>query len=232
LFKRFALHKYSSATPETYIPDYDTLLLHGVYVENLDEAIARLDDAWGTNVAGGQTIKPPSDPKQFFARKDHLHSQYGKDFFDWYSSSLLAHGRLVLRGHRAVEVVSRAGGDDDRAAHVVGDRERVGEQPRRVVAVARSRDGHHRGRPELHPRHHRELLVPEAVGNRAAVLRQGGVVTIPPQTHRAAYELQIRRAEARHAGHQEAIGERHRGQLSSAKPASAEAAKCIEYRRW
>lgn len=56
-----------------------------------------LDRAWGTNIAGGQEVRPPSNPAEFYQRGDHWDIQYGRDFFEWYSSSLIDHGRLMLR---------------------------------------------------------------------------------------------------------------------------------------
>ncbi len=48
--------------------------------------------AWGSL----DKIEPPVDVTAFFAAKLHLISQYGRDLFDWYQESLLAHGRKVL----------------------------------------------------------------------------------------------------------------------------------------
>jgi beta-amylase len=49
--------------------------------------------AWGGNVTN---IEPPRDCKSFFEHRDHVEKQYGKDLFDWYSNSLLSHGRKVI----------------------------------------------------------------------------------------------------------------------------------------
>lgn len=56
-----------------------------------------IDRAWGTNVVGGQEINPPSNPAEFFQRGDHWDITYGRDFFEWYSTILFNHGRMVLR---------------------------------------------------------------------------------------------------------------------------------------
>lgn len=61
-----------------------------------------VDEAWGTDVAGGQEILPPSNPSEFFLRFDHHDTQYGKDFFDWYHGSLLSHGEVILT--KAVDI--------------------------------------------------------------------------------------------------------------------------------
>lgn len=52
--------------------------------------------AWGIPGLTADQINPPSDPTSFYSRADHLNMQYGKDFFDWYSGSLIDHGRLIL----------------------------------------------------------------------------------------------------------------------------------------
>lgn len=41
-------------------------------------------------------INPPDNANEFFNHKDHENLQYGRDFFDWYSDSLISHGRKVL----------------------------------------------------------------------------------------------------------------------------------------
>lgn len=54
----------------------------------------RVREAWGSNDIS--EIFPPSNPQEFFNRNDHHHSQYGRDFFDWYNQSLIDHGRRVM----------------------------------------------------------------------------------------------------------------------------------------
>ena len=44
-----------------------------------------------------QEIAPPEDADAFFAGLDHLDTQYGRDFVDWYNGSLVDHGERVLR---------------------------------------------------------------------------------------------------------------------------------------
>lgn len=63
---------------------------------------AGIDGAWGTNVAGGQEVRPPSNLPEFFHRFDHHDTQYGRDFHDWYSDSLFDHGRLMINGALAI----------------------------------------------------------------------------------------------------------------------------------
>lgn len=38
----------------------------------------------------------PSEVDAFFQRGDHINTQYGRDFFDWYQDSLIRHGRLIM----------------------------------------------------------------------------------------------------------------------------------------
>lgn len=54
----------------------------------------RVREAWGSSDIS--EIFPPSDAKEFFNRNDHHHSQYGRDFFDWYNQSLIDHGKRVM----------------------------------------------------------------------------------------------------------------------------------------
>lgn len=69
-FKRFALDKYGS--------------------------LRDISRAWGVEIEDENQIAPPSKPAEFFERGDDKNTEYGKDFFDWYHQSLLAHGRRVL----------------------------------------------------------------------------------------------------------------------------------------
>lgn len=62
-----------------------------------------ISKAWGEKVGtGGRKIEPPCDVPSFYANREHLDTQYGRDFFDWYSDSLIAHGRMVM--HAALDV--------------------------------------------------------------------------------------------------------------------------------
>lgn len=60
-----------------------------------------IEKAWGKRYTREQ-ITPPKNTASFFKRGDHLNTAYGKDFFDWYSDSLIAHGRMVMS--KAIEV--------------------------------------------------------------------------------------------------------------------------------
>ncbi|MCC7530923.1 MAG: family 14 glycosylhydrolase [Candidatus Melainabacteria bacterium] len=50
--------------------------------------------AWGEKY--GAAIEPPKSAEEFYASGDYRNTQYGKDFFDWYSKSLQSHGDQVL----------------------------------------------------------------------------------------------------------------------------------------
>lgn len=52
--------------------------------------------AWKIQDLTRGSIRPPSNPNEFFGRNDHINTQYGRDFFDWYNQSLINHGRLML----------------------------------------------------------------------------------------------------------------------------------------
>ncbi|MEM6531592.1 MAG: family 14 glycosylhydrolase [Myxococcota bacterium] len=58
------------------------------------EAVAQ---AWETTLGNEKEILPPSDPESFYGRGDDKHTQYGRDFFDWYNGSLVEHGRRILQ---------------------------------------------------------------------------------------------------------------------------------------
>lgn len=49
---------------------------------------------WGDKY--GSEIGPPKDVDAFYKNNDHHNTQYGRDFFDWYSDSLIGHGKKVL----------------------------------------------------------------------------------------------------------------------------------------
>lgn len=67
------------------------------YVLTKYNGIEGVNKAWGTNLTVDE-ILPPSDPHEFFARRDHHNTQYGRDLFEWSNSSLLDSGRKILGG--------------------------------------------------------------------------------------------------------------------------------------
>jgi len=52
--------------------------------------------AWGIENLTREAILPPSNPSDFFGRNHHKTMQYGRDYFDCYSQSLINHGRTML----------------------------------------------------------------------------------------------------------------------------------------
>lgn len=52
-----------------------------------------VNKAWGGHV---ENIEPPTNPDAFFNDKVHTNSQYGRDFFDWYNSTLINHIQTVM----------------------------------------------------------------------------------------------------------------------------------------
>lgn len=90
--------------------------------------------AWGEEFGDG--IGPPRNPQQFFDQGKHANTKYGQDFFDWYSDSLIGHGKQMLSA--AVDVF---GGENsafrgiDIGAKMPGVHWRVGEWQNGQVVV-------------------------------------------------------------------------------------------------
>ncbi|MBX9693270.1 MAG: family 14 glycosylhydrolase, partial [Cyanobacteria bacterium] len=55
---------------------------------------AAVREAWGEEF--GQTIEPPRDAARFFQEGKHMSTQYGRDFFDFYSGTLGQHYNMVM----------------------------------------------------------------------------------------------------------------------------------------
>jgi beta-amylase len=53
--------------------------------------------AWGFAEMEPEDVAPPTDAGDFFKRKQHVKTVYGRDLMQWYHESLLKHGRLVMR---------------------------------------------------------------------------------------------------------------------------------------
>ncbi|CAN5295845.1 hypothetical protein BH10CYA1_BH10CYA1_28820 [soil metagenome] len=64
----------------------------------VDFVIAKYGNRDGVRQAWGEfeNIEPPRDVDAFFTHNIHVDTQYGHDLFDWYSGSLLQHGRKVM----------------------------------------------------------------------------------------------------------------------------------------
>lgn len=97
--------------------------------------------AWGEFV----NIEPPVDVEQFFRNRDHITKQYGRDFFDWYSDSLLKHGKKVLQAAMdvfwaegspllGVEIGAKVPGVHWRMGHWDGDRMVIGDRLAELTA--------------------------------------------------------------------------------------------------
>lgn len=73
------------------------------FVREKYHSIDTVNHAWGFNLNDFTQIYPPHPEllKDAFWRKQEQFSPYGKDFFDWYNSSLVRHGKKVL--HWAAE---------------------------------------------------------------------------------------------------------------------------------
>lgn len=52
--------------------------------------------AWGTALTSVEEIRPPQDADNFFTGGAYRDSAYGRDFVDWYHSSLVEHGQRML----------------------------------------------------------------------------------------------------------------------------------------
>ena len=91
---RGALQAYSSLARAAFISS----------VARKYKTSAALDRAWGKPLdkKTGHVIEAPRDVEHFFRHEAHRTTQYGRDFFDWYSDSLIEHGRLVMTA--AIEV--------------------------------------------------------------------------------------------------------------------------------
>jgi len=59
-------------------------------------SLAGVNSAWGTQLGSAGQITPPSDAGSFFALQDYRNIQYGRDFVDWYNSSLVDHGKTMI----------------------------------------------------------------------------------------------------------------------------------------
>lgn len=52
--------------------------------------------AWGFAEMEPEDVAPPADASDFFKRKQHVKTVYGRDLMQWYHEALLAHGRQVM----------------------------------------------------------------------------------------------------------------------------------------
>lgn len=52
--------------------------------------------AWGFAEMEPEDVAPPADAGDFFKRKQHVKTVYGRDLMQWYHETLIKHGRLVM----------------------------------------------------------------------------------------------------------------------------------------
>ncbi len=78
---------------------YSRLALRAFRLEMLKKygTEAGIDKAWGTSIATGQSLNPPTNPTEFFGSGHHRSIQYGRDLFDWYASVPMEHADQMLR---------------------------------------------------------------------------------------------------------------------------------------
>lgn len=60
-------------------------------------SVAGVGAAWGIPGLTRGAISPPTDHERFITSGAYWNGQYGRDFTQWYSESLLEHGRSILR---------------------------------------------------------------------------------------------------------------------------------------
>ena len=58
--------------------------------------LAAINSAWGSSLTSTTQIQPPDNAGFFFSSGDYRNIRYGKDFVDWYNSSLVDHGERML----------------------------------------------------------------------------------------------------------------------------------------
>jgi hypothetical protein len=85
--------------------------------------------AWGIPGLTVDKIHPPDDAAGFFARDDHLNTQYGRDLIDWYNQSLIDHGdRMMSLALKVFAANDAPFAGIDLGAKVPGVHWRVGER--------------------------------------------------------------------------------------------------------
>lgn len=84
--------------------------------------------AWGFAEMEPEDVAPPADAGEFFKKKQHLKTVYGRDLLEWYHSALIKHGRMVMTA--ALEVFDADDSpfkDCDLGAKIPGVHWRMGE---------------------------------------------------------------------------------------------------------
>ncbi len=60
------------------------------------ESESEVARAWGFAEMEPEDVAPPTDVSDFFKRKQHVKTVYGRDLMQWYHEALLEHGRQVM----------------------------------------------------------------------------------------------------------------------------------------
>jgi beta-amylase len=98
--------RYPSYDKDNGYPGRGTLQCYSQLARQsfLDSVMAKYGSREGVRQAWGEfeNIEPPRDVDAFFAHGDHINTEYGRDFFDWYSGSLLKHGAMVMQAAQDV----------------------------------------------------------------------------------------------------------------------------------
>ncbi|MCC7531141.1 MAG: family 14 glycosylhydrolase [Candidatus Melainabacteria bacterium] len=84
--------------------------------------------AWGFAEMEPEDVAPPTDAGDFFKRKQHVKTVYGRDLLQWYHETLLKHGRMVMSA--ALEIFDADGSPFkgiDLGAKIPGVHWRMGE---------------------------------------------------------------------------------------------------------
>lgn len=64
--------------------------------------INKVAESWNIPGLTVDKINPPDNPDEFFSRNDHINTQYGRDFIDWYHQSLIDHGVKMMQAAESV----------------------------------------------------------------------------------------------------------------------------------
>ncbi|GJM61751.1 family 14 glycosylhydrolase [Persicobacter diffluens] len=67
------------------------------YLEKQYSNIQELNTHWDTKLLGFEEVVMPKDPDAFFEEQQYFKTVAGRDLINWYHSSLLLHGRRILK---------------------------------------------------------------------------------------------------------------------------------------
>lgn len=89
--------RYPISNKENSMPNaYSSLAKKSfrAFVKSKYKTVDNINDAWQVNLESIKSVQPPKD-MSFFSTEGHK-TDYGKDFYDWYNSSLTEHAIIVL----------------------------------------------------------------------------------------------------------------------------------------